>query len=192
MTVTYINKVGYNRVNIIPVLRNHSITMYGEMDVKFHTLISILDKGERSAASFCHFIPGERASGTHWKGYSKGTRYLLAFLKRNRRLQSVLTTNSRDCNKRFVPDDRANYLALVTSLSWSSWSTSAKVGMNVVPMESTPTPSFSFPTLNYSSMADELLRWIRATLDDTQTSFRIMNWCMVITLKNIIYFFGRR
>jgi hypothetical protein len=52
-------------------------------------------------------------------------------------------------------------------------------------MEVTPKPCFSFPTFSNSSMADELLRWILPTLDDTQASFRILKRRMAITLENI-------
>jgi len=42
---------------------------YGGVTVKFHLFFpSALDGGEWSVSLFCHFIPGEIASGTHWIG----------------------------------------------------------------------------------------------------------------------------
>jgi hypothetical protein len=48
---------------------------YGEVDIQIHDfLTSALVAGEKSPSHPVRFTPGERASGTHWKGGCMGPR----------------------------------------------------------------------------------------------------------------------
>jgi hypothetical protein len=64
-------KNGSHKVNskIVPVLKYHSIMMYGGGEAQLHTfLISALDGGELLVSSTGRFTSVKKAAATHWIG----------------------------------------------------------------------------------------------------------------------------